>query len=146
MAESNSFNDFVTCPYDKAHRVLKGRLAKHLIKCSRNLGISEEWTICPCNTTHHIKRKDFAEHQKECPEANWLRASTVRSDNGNGQQSVKPVLVECDENWDDEPPVEAYDPSVYCEENAIIRTLQGHSKAARKEFRESERRRLANKK
>lgn len=60
----------------------------------------------------------------------------------------RPALFECEENWDNEPDVAAYNPRAYCEENyTIIRTngLKGQSKAARREFRANERRRFADK-
>ncbi|KAH8371977.1 hypothetical protein KR093_009560 [Drosophila rubida] len=162
MAESNSFNDFVTCPYDKSHRLLRGRLPRHLISCSRNLGNLKQWAVCPFNTTHRCEKKELAvsklnailifwaltivyqEHVKDCPDAAWLKGSAPDAQRSNAVVP-QPAVVECDENWDDEPPVPSYNPNKYCEENLIIRSLKGHSKAVRKNFRESERRRLAEK-
>ncbi|KAH8261650.1 hypothetical protein KR044_012977, partial [Drosophila immigrans] len=145
MAESHSFNDFVTCPYDKSHRLLRGRLPKHLISCGRNLVNSHQWVVCPFNTTHRCIKEELSEHLKECEDAAWLKGAGSCSDQRSTADVPKPVLVECDENWDEEPPVPSYNPSVYCEENNIMRTLKGHSKAVRRNFRESERRRLADK-
>lgn len=63
---------------------------------------------------------------------------------------AKPVasikVVECDEDWDNEPDVPTYNPSVYCEQNLVIRSnaVNGKPRSVRRNFRESERRRFAN--
>lgn len=46
------------------------------------------------------------------------------------------------ENWDEDPEVPTYNPQAYCEENIVIRNLQGVPKATRRQFRENERRRF----
>lgn len=56
MASSN-FNDFVSCPYDKTHRVLRGRLLQHLERCSRNSTIKLK--ICPFNEVHRFPEEKF---------------------------------------------------------------------------------------
>lgn len=55
-------------------------------------------------------------------------------------------LVDTTDNWDNEPYAPSYNPQAYCEENMLIRNLQGASKSARREFRENERRRFKEKK
>lgn len=57
--DSNTFDDFVRCPYNKAHKVLKGRLATHLDRCARNSGASIELKICPFNSTHRFSAKEM---------------------------------------------------------------------------------------
>lgn len=51
--------------------------------------------------------------------------------------SIKPT-----EDWDMDPEVPSYNPQAYCEENIVIRNLQGASRATRRQFRENERRRF----
>lgn len=41
-----------------------------------------------------------------------------------------------------DPEVPSYNPQAYCEENILIRNLQGAPKAKRRQFREHERRRF----
>lgn len=55
-------------------------------------------------------------------------------------------LVDTTENWDNEAYAPTYNPQAYCEQNVVIRNLQGASKSARREFRENERRRFREKK
>jgi len=59
MADTTSFNDYVTCPYNKAHKLLRGRLAIHLDRCSRNSGISNQLLVCPFNKTHRYNAKEL---------------------------------------------------------------------------------------
>lgn len=58
--ESDSFNDFVICPYDKSHKLLRGRLTKHLLRCGRSSGNSNRFIICPFNENHRYDKKEFA--------------------------------------------------------------------------------------
>jgi len=51
-------------------------------------------------------------------------------------------LVETEEDWDTEPQAEAYNPKKYCKENHVILNPQGNPPAARREFRERERKRF----
>lgn len=52
------------------------------------------------------------------------------------------VHVDTTENWDIEPEAPTYNPQAYCEENKLIRNLQGASAAKRRQFRADERRRF----
>lgn len=51
-------DDMVECPYDKAHRMLRKRLAKHLIKCRVNHP-DAELQKCPFNNTHLVPEPEF---------------------------------------------------------------------------------------
>ncbi|TDG42131.1 hypothetical protein AWZ03_011463 [Drosophila navojoa] len=142
---SLSFNDFVSCPYDKTHNVLRGRLPQHLERCSRNSDIKLK--ICPFNETHRVPEKGMEAHIKECPDRARLESFKIKEEL-QGAKEVAPIdFVECDEDWDNEPDVSAYNPNVYCEENLVIRSsvINGQSRSVRRNFRQSERRRFANK-
>lgn len=42
---------YAICPYDKAHRILRGRLIGHLLRCARNHPGSK-MVRCPFNSSH----------------------------------------------------------------------------------------------
>ncbi|XP_047022497.1 gametocyte-specific factor 1-like [Helicoverpa zea] len=56
--------DFVTCPYNKCHRVLKSRIQHHLIKCEKN---GPKLQICPFNATHRYPDYLIKQHCLNCP-------------------------------------------------------------------------------
>ncbi|XP_023160158.1 gametocyte-specific factor 1 homolog [Drosophila hydei] len=147
MASSSSFNDFVTCPYNKGHVVLRGRLTKHLVRCSRNSDTTNKLLLCPFNANHRFNAEQLKAHIKVCPERASLERYADKEQLPSVGESASIDLVECEEDWDKEPDAPTYNPSVYCEENLVIRSscLNGQSKAARRDFRASERRRFAEK-
>ncbi|XP_034481794.1 gametocyte-specific factor 1 homolog [Drosophila innubila] len=147
MEKHTQFDELMTCPLNKAHKVLRGRLAKHLDRCMRNCLDINKFKICPFNKTHRYSVEDMAAHIKECPDACLIKTFGSFTMESSDKAVPRPLLCKSDENWDEEPDVPSYDPSTHCEENNIIRTngLKGQSKAAREKFRASERRRFAEK-
>lgn len=47
---------YVTCPYDKVHRILRARLNVHLMRCARN-HTGSKLVRCPFNN-NHLQRSD----------------------------------------------------------------------------------------
>lgn len=45
----------VSCPYNPAHRIRKGKLMAHVMKCKRNHKI-ENKVLCPLDSSHIIDR------------------------------------------------------------------------------------------
>ncbi|XP_064542771.1 gametocyte-specific factor 1 homolog [Drosophila montana] len=133
---------YIKCPYDAGHRILRSRLSWHLTRCARNHPGSN-MIRCPFNTTHVVHSSDMDSHVKNCTN----RIDFVRFQNPDMLPPKEPLaspvdLVESSENWDDEPPVETYDPRAYCEQNLVIRSLVGAPPASRRVFRELERKRF----
>ncbi|EDV97609.1 gametocyte-specific factor 1 homolog [Drosophila grimshawi] len=148
MASSDSFNDFVTCPYNKAHKLIRGRLTKHLERCSRISGNSKQFLVCPYNENHRYKAEELSLHMKECPERiRWHSELQKEDPRQQATETTWSISAECEEDWDKEPDVPTYNPIKYCEDNFVARTtaINGKSKAARRDFRANERRRLAGK-
>ncbi|XP_017063824.1 gametocyte-specific factor 1 homolog [Drosophila eugracilis] len=147
MAGNNIFvggpnlTEYVQCPYDSAHRILPVRLAFHLNRCAKNFPCSK-MVRCPFNTSHLYSVTNMQEHIIECPN----RSNLERYKMPDMLPLVEPprheFIVDSAENWDDDPPVPTYNPKTYCEEKFIIRNPQGAPPAARREFRERERRRF----
>ncbi|EDW69931.1 gametocyte-specific factor 1 homolog [Drosophila virilis] len=147
MASTSRFDDFVSCPYNKAHIVLRGRLTKHLVRCSRNPENLNKLLVCPFNESHRFDAQQLQAHIKICPERAGLERHAQKEEQPLVAEPVSQVSIECEEDWDNEPDAPTYDPSAYCEENLVIRSsgLHGQSKSVRRDFRAKERRRFAEK-
>ncbi|XP_030572999.1 gametocyte-specific factor 1 homolog isoform X2 [Drosophila novamexicana] len=147
MASTSKFDDFVSCPYNKAHIVLRGRLTKHLVRCSRNPENLNKLLVCPFNESHRLDAQQLQAHIKICPERAGFERHAQKDEQPPLAEPVSQVSIECEEDWDNEPDAPTYDPSAYCEENLVIRSsgLHGQSKSVRRDFRAKERRRFAEK-
>ncbi|XP_064545804.1 gametocyte-specific factor 1 homolog [Drosophila montana] len=147
MASTSKFDDFVACPYNKAHIVLRGRLTKHLVRCSRNAENLNKLLTCPFNENHRFDAQQLQAHIKICPERASLERQAQKDEQPAVDAPATQMLIECEEDWDNEPDVPTYNPSAYCEENLVIRSsgLHGQSKSVRRNFRAQERRRFAEK-
>ncbi|KAG8038876.1 hypothetical protein G9C98_003183 [Cotesia typhae] len=55
----------ITCPVDKAHRIAKSKLQKHLIKCLKANGLGDKM-VCPFNSLHVIYISEKEKHMAEC--------------------------------------------------------------------------------
>ncbi|KAH8420628.1 hypothetical protein KR009_012416 [Drosophila setifemur] len=139
--EGPDLEKYVLCPYDRAHRLLPTRLSWHLNRCSRNHPKSK-MVRCPFNITHVHSVPDMQKHVIECP-------SRTKFENYVRPDKMPPVepkpgqfVVESSEDWDNESPVKTYNPRKNCEQKFIIQNPQGAPPAARREFRERERRRF----
>ncbi|XP_017140960.1 gametocyte-specific factor 1 homolog [Drosophila miranda] len=133
-------DEYLICPFDESHRILSSRMMVHLVRCAPNHQGSKK-VRCPFNITHICTITEMKIHLQNCTH----RAGLLEFKN----KLAAPVLphetmeeIECDENWDEEPDVGTYSPKTYCEQNFVIRNPQGNPPAARREFRESERRRF----
>lgn len=61
-------NDIVTCPYNIAHAVKRGRLQIHLMKCQKTSKNAPLMKICNFNSSHRILREKMDAHIEICPE------------------------------------------------------------------------------
>ncbi|XP_069363730.1 uncharacterized protein [Maniola hyperantus] len=57
-------SEWLTCPYDRAHRVPALRVQRHLVKCEAR---HPPLAICPFNATHRMSAEKMALHVEECP-------------------------------------------------------------------------------
>ncbi|KRF98868.1 uncharacterized protein Dwil_GK27514 [Drosophila willistoni] len=132
----------VTCPFDKTHRLMPNRLATHLYRCARNYS-GVEMKRCPFDISHVVSVADMQDHVLSC-----VYRSSFERFQCPDKMPIKPntglimQIIETTEDWDKEPEVPSYDPSVYCANNPVVRTLHGVSAATRRNFREFERKRF----
>ncbi|KAH8397852.1 hypothetical protein KR222_003970 [Zaprionus bogoriensis] len=142
----NDDSGYVTCPYDKTHRILPLRLAAHLMRCARN-HTSSKLVRCPFNTTHMLRSDELQAHIYECQHRHTFMRFCYADKLPPETPHAAPVdVVESTENWDIEPPEPSYEPQAYCEANKIVRDLQGAPRAVRRQFRQDERQRFNDKK
>uniref|UniRef100_A0A1A9VLE9 CHHC U11-48K-type domain-containing protein n=1 Tax=Glossina austeni TaxID=7395 RepID=A0A1A9VLE9_GLOAU len=132
-------DDMVECPYDKAHRMLRKRLAKHLIKCRVNHP-DAELQKCPFNNTHLVPEPEFVNHVTNCPDRKLIsNYKCVPVPKLEERPQHKPV--ETDENWDNMEAAD-YDPKKYLENVPVLRRPDGTCPSERKDFIKKERKRL----
>ncbi|XP_069360569.1 gametocyte-specific factor 1-like [Maniola hyperantus] len=56
--------EWVTCPYDRAHRVPVLRIQRHLVRCEAR---HPPLAICPYNATHRMPEAQLRAHVDACP-------------------------------------------------------------------------------
>uniref|UniRef100_A0A1A9W8I0 CHHC U11-48K-type domain-containing protein n=1 Tax=Glossina brevipalpis TaxID=37001 RepID=A0A1A9W8I0_9MUSC len=139
MFDSKGEDDMVECPYNKLHRMLRKRLAKHLIKC-RVYYRDVELQKCPFNNTHLVPDPEFINHVNNCPDRKLItQHKFVVEPKLDDRPKQKPV--ETDENWDSIE-VEDYDPKKYLKSAPVLRRPDGICPSERREFIKNERKRL----
>uniref|UniRef100_A0A182N333 CHHC U11-48K-type domain-containing protein n=1 Tax=Anopheles dirus TaxID=7168 RepID=A0A182N333_9DIPT len=150
-----NYGTVIACPYDKAHQIPAERMQKHLIKCRRQYPNAKIVT-CTFNTTHHVPEQELGMHLRQCPdradldmfmytvkkEQAPIPAETAYYGTAQGMQaSGQPTMVQSaadEENWDDMD-APAYNPSVYCAQNPIIRKATHKTAAEKRQFYDDER-------
>ncbi|ALC48554.1 CG32625 [Drosophila busckii] len=131
---------YITCPYDKVHRLLPQRLANHLTRCSRNHP-SSKLVRCPFNSTHLLKKNELIPHLSTC-ESSSVYTNFQFPDKLPESSTASEDIVPSKEDWDAEPPAPTYKPISHPEDDFILRNLQGAQPAERRIFRAMERKRF----
>ncbi|XP_004524982.1 gametocyte-specific factor 1 homolog [Ceratitis capitata] len=139
--------EYEQCPYDISHTILKSRFQVHLVRCRKNHK-KVQMVTCPFNNSHILHQPELDWHVKTCPNRAYFEH--FRHHQGESEEeksrisSTPPPVCELpsEENWDDLPPEPSYDPQSYAANAPILRTLKGHSKSVKKDFRAAERSRL----
>ncbi|EDX03282.1 gametocyte-specific factor 1 homolog [Drosophila simulans] len=135
-------DDLVVCPYDRSHRIRRVRMANHLSRCAKSHPSVKLFT-CPYNSTHLYTAANMRNHVIECPNYLPQEGCVLPSVFPPAEEPGPPEIPnETEEDWDAEPPVPTYNPNIHCENKPIIRSLQGAPRAARRAFREKERKRI----
>lgn len=52
-------DEFLICPYNKAHVLIRHRMPKHIAKCCKNYN-GEPLTVCPYNAMHMVPQQKLA--------------------------------------------------------------------------------------
>ncbi|XP_076628193.1 uncharacterized protein LOC143345178 [Colletes latitarsis] len=143
----NYFGDYTQCPFDKSHRIIRGRLQTHLVKCAKNYpeGIK---LVCIFDASHKVDPQNYENHLKECESSGNIKCYefSFEPEIKLGTISLESVCnVESttinDEDWSGNNPT--YDPWVASEKKNVLRIGMGLSKAQRKKYKQRERERVA---
>ncbi|GAB6019234.1 Gametocyte specific factor [Chamberlinius hualienensis] len=94
-------DEYVTCPYDPAHRILAVRFITHLVKCKRNHS-DVAIVSCPFNSQHLMKAEERSRHIATCPDKVSVERDFFTLEVCSGQTAVPgyQTRVACSENWD----------------------------------------------
>ncbi|KAK7865194.1 hypothetical protein R5R35_003915 [Gryllus longicercus] len=140
--------EYIHCPYNTSHMILKSRMQYHLFKC-RKIYRTANVEICPFNASHHVPAPEIKFHLTIC-ESRYLADRTVYLPDDENPESrtwapkITPYLPPNEENWDQDDT----NTCALTGENKdilnypIFRNLPGATKSERKRFRKSERERM----
>ncbi|KAL1117883.1 hypothetical protein AAG570_004196 [Ranatra chinensis] len=134
----------ISCPFNRAHSVLKGRNQFHLTRCRKQHPCAD-MGYCPYNSTHIFPKSETEYHLEHCESR--IVMDTFFYQMGDSECSAKGAcslnvdLPPCEENWDDDM-IEGSVLDVV-KENAkkknVLIGIAGASKAERKAHRLQER-------
>ena len=54
----NTIDAYITCPYDKSHRIRKSRMQVHIMKCARNYP-KDFKSVCIFDSSHRIDPQEY---------------------------------------------------------------------------------------
>ena len=94
--------EYVSCPFNRQHRMLRPRLQNHIIKCKDNY---PNYVPCIYNSLHWFENKEkMLEHVKSCPS----QILVIGGKTTNPTHVISNSAYESrqfhqkEENWDDE--------------------------------------------
>ncbi|XP_015439738.1 PREDICTED: uncharacterized protein LOC107194608 [Dufourea novaeangliae] len=142
-----AFGPYTICPFDKSHHIIDGRIQTHLVKCRKNYP-KDAKVMCPFDTVHMIDPEEYEHHLSICPTSGNVRCyeNSFEPEISKGTVSLKDACNQQtntldDEDWCGSNPT--YNPLVASETKNVVRTAVGLSKAKKKQFKHSERDRIA---
>lgn len=140
----------ITCPVDKAHRIAKSKLQKHLIKCLKANGLGDKM-VCPFNSLHVIYISEKEKHMAECESYAKLCITSTELAEKPNYSGVVPYEEALDQvtkalaafGETDQEEICFIDGPAYNPEEAkihepLFRSLHCESKSVRKNFRREE--------
>ncbi|XP_037960891.1 gametocyte-specific factor 1 homolog [Teleopsis dalmanni] len=135
----HDYSTFLQCPYNASHRILESRFQTHLVKCRQQYK-GEQKETCAFNHTHIVNKSELEHHLKTCVDRKHFERSIQEPEKPISHPPPEFKPLPDGEDWDVD--VQAYNPAEYATKAPVLRSLQGASKAVRKQFRNDERKRL----
>ncbi|XP_076667345.1 uncharacterized protein LOC143368468 [Andrena cerasifolii] len=138
---------YLRCPFNESHRIIEGRLQKHLFKCRRNYPKNYK-VVCPFDASHMLDPYEYEHHLSVCTTSGNMMCYTTSFESEKEVGTI-PIEEACslqtntldNEDWFGNTPT--YNPLVATANKPIVRTAIGLSKAKKKEFKQRERDRLS---
>ncbi|XP_050487104.1 uncharacterized protein LOC126871859 [Bombus huntii] len=142
----NDMEVYITCPYNKCHRIRKSRFQIHITKCAKNYQ-KDDKLACKYDRTHILDSEQYEHHLTICPSSGDVKSKeiTLESD-----EDVPRILVErvpntrtrtMDEDWTGNN--RSYNPLAATENRDVIRGAIAMSKSQKKQFKQYERERMS---
>lgn len=141
----NIIESYVTCPFNKSHRILKHRLQKHLNKCRKQY--PNKKLICPCDATHMIDVEKYEHHISVCPSSGNIQCyqNILEVEQNVGTVSLEEACNKqtavMNEDWSGNNPT--YNPLIASEKKNVIRAAICLPRSEKKQFRQYERDRIS---
>ncbi|XP_071869033.1 uncharacterized protein [Bombus fervidus] len=136
---------YITCPYNKCHRIRKSRFQIHITKCARNY--PKDYKIyCKYDRTHLLDPEEYEQHLLVCPSSGDVKSKeiTLEPDEDVRTTPVQNVpstrASTMAEDWSGN--CQTYNPIAATENRDVIRGAIAMSKSKKKEFKQHERERM----
>lgn len=120
------------CPYNPSHQVRADRFGNHLVRCRESLSKQptspyyykiDEYEICKFNSLHHLPKNKMKDHYKKCESSITVLKAVAAMDHVYEKKSgISDIMSGVDfvnaggnadeDDWEDDAPVPAYDPTV----------------------------------
>ncbi|RWS08657.1 gametocyte-specific factor 1-like isoform X3 [Dinothrombium tinctorium] len=102
-------DEYVTCPYNPAHRLRRNRMPYHLVKCAQNNPQKlHSFMTCPYNASHRVPKQQFDDHLATCATGKLVfRDDDLEKVAEAAKRTVEPVIALNDDpslpnDWDDD--------------------------------------------
>ncbi|CAK9807927.1 Gametocyte-specific factor 1 homolog [Anthophora plagiata] len=141
----NVIETYVTCPFNKSHRILKHRFQVHLVNCRKQY--PDHKLICPCDATHMIDVEEYQHHLSVCPSSGNIQCyrNILEVEQNVGTVSLEEACNKqtavMNEDWSGNNPT--YDPLTASENKNVIRAVIGLPRSKKKQYKQYERDRIA---
>ncbi|XP_033324322.2 uncharacterized protein LOC117219343 [Megalopta genalis] len=138
---------YTICPFNAAHRIIDGRIQRHILKCRKSYPKDIKVT-CPFDATHVLNPEEYEHHLLTCISNGNVMCYRMTLEPG---KQLGTVLLEdacnvqtdviSDEDWSGNNPT--YNALAVSEAKNVMRSAVGLSKSKKKQFKRSERERIA---
>ncbi|XP_068981261.1 uncharacterized G-patch domain protein DDB_G0278987-like [Bombus flavifrons] len=143
----NDMEVYITCPYNKCHRIRKSRFQIHITKCAKNYP-KDYKVICKYDRSHVLDPQEYEHHLLVCPTSGDVKSKEITLESS---EDVPRIPIEervsstrsctMDEDWTGNN--QSYNPLAATENRDVIRGAIAMSKSQKKQFKQYERERMS---
>lgn len=137
---------YITCPYNKCHRIRKSRFQIHITKCAKNYPKNYK-VICKYDRSHLLDPQEYEHHLLVCPTSGDVKSKEITLESNEDVQTVPIQSVSSmkthttAEDWSGNS--QPYNPLAATENRDVIRGVIAMSKSKKKQFKQYERERMS---